>query len=80
MKLAELLNQPGVLYRHVKNDLADLLANNKSAKNSRKFTSFVRRKEHLKSEFGNRIISCNTADLPKTVKVVDIQYDLAWFT
>ncbi len=45
-----------------------------------KFTSFVNDPKHLKSEFGNNAIVCDVSSLPKGVKVIEIQYDLAWFT
>jgi len=68
------------LFRHINDTVADALKAGKAVPVRTKFTSFVKNKSELKSEFGNRIISVDTKDLPASVKIIPLQYDLAWFT
>jgi len=68
------------LYKRIDDKTASALAAGKSMPVKRKFTSFVKDPKYLKSEFGNTTVVCDVKDLPKGTKVVEIQYDLAWFT
>lgn len=68
------------LYRHINDVVADALLAGKSVPVRTKFTSFVKNKSELKSEFGNRIIAVESKDLPSGTDVIELQYDLAWFT
>lgn len=71
---------PTVLFKFTDDKIADALLAGKSIPTRRKFESFTDSMYTLRSEFGNRIISCTIKDLPNDVKVIPIQYDLAWFT
>lgn len=68
------------MYRMVGDTVAAAIQAGKALPITRKFTSFVRDKKHLKSEFGNRIIQCFSQEFPKGVKIEEVQYDLEWFT
>lgn len=71
----------GQLYKAVSIKTSAGLKSNKAMPVKHKFTSFVSDKKYLKlAEFGPSIIMCDTKDLPKNVSVIEIQYDLAWFT
>jgi hypothetical protein len=80
MKLKEITAKSGLLYRNIGDSVANQLLSGKSVPNNSKFTSFVKDVKHLKAEFGNRTICCKIVDLPKTVKLIEIQYDFEWFT
>lgn len=81
MKIYQLLETPDkVLFHNTGNIIADKLSKGEAIKITDKFTSFVRNKKELKSEFGPRTISCKQSDLPIGTQIIDIRYDLAWFT
>ena len=69
-----------LLYRNIGRNVVAELQAGKSVPITKKFVSFVRDKSHLKTEFGPCTIIIRSQELPRGVKVIPIQYDLAWFT